>query len=144
MRTNKNDKIPFLPNPKLNPNDLNYIKTGTKDVYANLFEIQLKKDLSLYQYPLSIFPDVGEGDIRIRSKIFKACSKSLRDIYGECFISGNSLYGTNRIEKKQIIDSKLILKNVEKEKTEYFLEIQKFAKEKIIKLKDIKNDPLGK
>ena len=55
MRANKDDKIPFLPNQKLNPNDLNYLKKGTKDIYSNLFEIQLKKNLSLYQYPFQYF-----------------------------------------------------------------------------------------
>ena len=138
------EKISFLADPKLEPNKLDYLREDTKEVYTNLFEIQLKKNLQLYQYPFSIFPDIGEGDYRIRNKLFRACSRELRKIYGECFISGDSLYGMNKIEEKKIINSKLILKKVVKEKTEYFLEIQKYAKQKIISKDNINKDPLAK
>ena len=73
------EKITFLPDPKLNPRKLEYLREDTKDVYANLFEIKLNTNLELYQYPFSVFPDVGEGDFRIRNKLFKACSKELRE-----------------------------------------------------------------
>ena len=66
------EKIVFLPNPKLNPDKLDYLREDTKDVYANLFEIKLLKNLQLYQYPFSVFPDVGEGDYRIRNQLFRA------------------------------------------------------------------------
>ena len=138
------EKITFLPDPKLNPRKLEYLREDTKDVYANLFEIKLNTNLELYQYPFSVFPDVGEGDFRIRNKLFKACSKELRETYGECFISGDSLYGMNKIDEKKIINSKLILKNVGNEKTKYFLEIQKYAKQKTIDKKNINKDPLAK
>ena len=144
MRKTKEDKICFLPNPKLKTKELDYLRKDTKDVYTNLFEIKLQKDLRLFQYPLYIFPDVGEGDIRIRNKLFKACGRHLKQIYGECFISGDSLYGMKRIEEKKIIRPKLLLFNVEKKKNEYFLEIQKYVRQKIIKEEDIKNDPLAK
>ena len=138
------EKIVFLPNPKLNPDKLDYLREDTKDVYANLFEIKLLKNLQLYQYPFSVFPDVGEGDYRIRNQLFRACSKELRNIYGECCISGDSLYGMNKIEEKKIINCKLILKKVGNEKTEYFLEIQKCAKQKVIDKKNINKESLGK
>ena len=138
------EKIVFLPNPKLNPEKLDHLREDTKDVYANLFEIKLLKNLQLYQYPFSVFPDVGEGDYRIRNQLFRDCSKELRKIYGECCISGDSLYGMNKIEEKKIINCKLILKKVGNEKTEYFLEIQKCAKQKVIDKKNINKDPLGK
>ena len=131
------EKITFLPDPKLNPRKLEYLREDTKDVYANLFEIKLNTNLELYQYPFSVFPDVGEGDFRIRNKLFKACSKELRETYGECFISGDSLYGMNKIDEKKIINSKLILKNVGNEKTKYFLEIQKYARQKTIDKKTL-------
>ena len=46
--------------------------------------------------------------------------------------------------KTKIIRPKLLLFNVEKKKNEYFLEIQKYVRQKIIKEEDIKNDPLAK
>ena len=137
----ENDKIHFLPKPNINLNNLNYLEKGQKDVYANLFEIKINKKLMLYQYPFSVFPDIGEGDYRIRSMLFKACSKNLKEIYGECFISGDSLYGMKKVEEKQIIKCKLILKD---NPTDYFMELQKYAKEKIIRQQDVKIDPLAK
>ena len=118
-----------------------YLENDYKDVYANLFEIKIKNPLKLYQYPFSVFPDVGEGDFRIRNKLFKSCSKNLKKIYGECFISGDCLYGMKKVEEKQNISCKLILKN---DKTEYFLEIQKYANVKTIRQEHIKIDPLAK
>ena len=77
----KNDKIQFLQKPEINPEELDYLEKGHKDVYANLFEIKIKKNLKLYQYPLSVFPDIGKGDYRIRNMLFKSCSKNLKKIY---------------------------------------------------------------
>ena len=141
-----NDEIHFLPNPKINPAKLDYIKEDAKNVYANLFEIQLTKDLKLYQYPYSVFPDIGygDGDMRIRNILFKVCSKQIKEIYGECFISGDSLYSMKKIEEKQIINNKIALKKLIKDKTEYFLEIQKYARQKTIKQEHINSSPLAK
>ena len=137
----KDDKIHFLPKPNIYLEKLNYLQEGQRDVYANLFEIKINKKLRLYQYPFSVFPDIGEGDFRIRNMLFKSCSKNLKKIYGECFISGDSLYGMKKIEEKQIIKCKLILKN---KPTDYFIELQKYAKEKIINQEDVKIGPLAK
>jgi hypothetical protein len=42
--TKKDDSISFLPKHTINPKNLDYIY-NEKDVYANLFEIKLTKDL---------------------------------------------------------------------------------------------------
>lgn len=135
------DKIKFLPKPNINPDNLDYLEEGIKELYVNLFEIKINKNIKLYQYPFSVFPDIGEGDFRIRNMLFKSCGKKLKEIYGECFISGDSLYGMKKIEQKEIIKCKLILKN---NPTEYHLEILKYANEKIICQDNIKIDPLAK
>ena len=80
----------------------------------------------MYQYPFSVFPAIETGDIRIRQKLFKACNKELREIYGEWFFSGDSLYGTKEYENSSIVKVSLYLKG----KTEYTLKFQKLTKKK--------------
>jgi len=47
----------FLPDPKLNGNELPYInKKETKDIYVNLFQIKIKKEIKLYQHPYKTEP----------------------------------------------------------------------------------------
>ena len=87
--------IHFLPKPIIDIKEFDYIE-NTKDVYANLFEINLKEKLKMYQYPFSVSPEIQSGDTRIRQKLYKACFKELKSIYGECFISGDSLYGKKK------------------------------------------------
>ena len=132
--------IKFLSKPKIDPNEFDYIK-NTKDVYANLFEINLKKEIKMYQYPYSVAPEIPSGETRIRQYLFKACSKELKSIYGECFISGDSLYGIKEEENIRKVKSTLNLKGKE---TDYILTFQKVTKEKIIKKEDIHKDPLAK
>ena len=50
----------------------------------------------------------------------------------------------NKIEEKQIINNKIALKKLIKDKTEYFLEIQKYARQKTIKQEHINSSPLAK
>ena len=90
--------ITFLTNQKIDPSKFNYIGNH-KNVYANLFEIILHKSIKLYQYPFSVSPPILAGDLKIRQKLFRGCSKELREAYGECFISGDSLYGTKKCDK---------------------------------------------
>ena len=132
--------ICFLKKHSINPKKLDYIE-NEKDVYANLFEIKLTKDLKLYKYPYSVFPDIGEGDFRIRKYLFRSSSKSLKKIYGECFISGDALYSRKKIEDNKTVNCKLNLKGID---TEYFIQLQKYTNERTIKTEDIKTDPLTK
>ena len=131
--------ISFLEKPEINAKKLKYIE-NEREVYANLYEIILKKPLKLYQYPYKVAEGVESGDTRIRDKLFKACSRQLKEIYGECFISGDILYGINKVELPQDVKCCLFLKG----KNEYTLEFQKYAKEKTINQSDIHTDPLSK
>ena len=130
------DDINFLEKPKIDFSKVNYI-SNKKNVYANLYEIELKKPLQLYQYPFSITPRVDSGDIKVRQKLFKACSRKLKEAYGECFISGDSLFG---IKKNEQVNS--ITLNFGK--NDYTLDFQKFKNEKVIRQEDIHKDPLAK
>ena len=94
--------IDFLTKPKIKTEQLKYI-LNSKSVYANLYEIDIKKELKLYQYPFSVAPQITEGDIRMRDKLFKACSKKLKSIYGDCFISGDSLYAMKKIDEAKSV-----------------------------------------
>ena len=132
--------INFIPKPSIDISKLNYIKKPEKKVYANLYEIILNKPLKLYQYPYSVVPEIEGGDIRIRDKLFKACSKKLKEKYGECFISGDSLYAKKKIEDIHDINCDLFLNGI----NNYTLQIQKVKKEKVINQNDIHKDPLAK
>ena len=95
--------INFLEKPKINAKSLNYIQ-NSKDVYANLYEIKITKELKLFQNPFHVTPQINEADFRIRDKLFKAAGKKLKAIYGDCFISGDSLYSMKPILVSSEID----------------------------------------
>ena len=86
----------ILPNPKFDGKKLPYV-TSEKEIYVNLFEIVLNKELILYQYPYEIEPKIENEVFRAKVKIFHSCRKDLRKVYGECFILGGSLYSLNKI-----------------------------------------------
>ena len=131
--------INFLTKPQINAQNLSYV-LNTKQVYANLFEINVKKELKLYQYPFTVIPQIDAGDIRMREKLFKACNKKLKQIYGDCFISGDSLYCMKEEKEVHTVNCFLYLKG----KTEYKLEFNKMENERVIKQEDIQKDPLTK
>lgn len=132
--------INFLPKPNINPKNLKYI-SNVKSIYANLYQIILNKDILIYQYPFSVTPEIEEKDPRMRQALFKGCSRQLKSIYGECLVSGDSLYGLKKVEEPKSVKSILELKG---KNDSYLLEINKFVKEKIIKTQDILRDPLTK
>ena len=76
----------------------------------------------------------------MREKLFKACNKKLKKIYGDCFISGDSLYCMKKEEEVHTVNCSLYLKG----KTEYKLEFNKAENERVIKQEDIQKDPLTK
>ena len=131
-----NTDFKFLNKPKIDISKLNYI-TNSKKVYANLFEIILTRPLLIYQYPYSTSPPLEAGDIKTRQRLFRACRNSLRELYGECFISGDSLYGIKKYDKGISIP-------YNQGNNEYVLNMQTFAKEVVINQKDIHINPLGK
>ena len=131
-----NTDFKFLNKPKIDISKLNYI-SNSKKVYANLFEIILTRPLLIYQYPYSTSPPLEAGDIKTRQRLFRACRNSLRELYGECFISGDSLYGIKKYDKGISIP-------YNQGNNEYVLNMQTFAKEVVINQKDIHINPLGK
>ena len=135
----ENKIINFLEKPGIDYGKLT-IWNNKKKVYANLFEIFLKKDIKLYQYPFKVKPEIEDGDLRIREKLFKILYKSLRKEYGHCFVSGNLLYSMKKVEESKTFNCFIYLKG----KTEYFMEINKFEQERLIKQQDIKKDALAK
>ena len=132
--------INFLPKPKIDPKKLKYI-SNEKSIYANLYQIILSKDLPVYQYPFSVTPEIEAGDVRMRQNLFKGCSRQLKSIYGECLISGDSLYGLKKVEEPKSVQSNLELKG---KVDTYLLDFNKFVKEKIIKQQDVLRDELTK
>ena len=132
-------QIDFLKKPKIKAQNLKYVM-NSKDVYANLYEIIIKKELKLYQYHYIVSPSIEEADIRIREKLFKASNKKLKAILDDCFISGDSLYSMKKVEENHIVNCFLHLKG----RTEYKITFDKLENERIIKQEDIQKDPLSK
>ena len=140
-------KIEYQKKPTLAKDKLTYLKTGEKDIYVNLFKINIKKPLKLFQYPYSVSPEIDAADLRIRNKLFRYAGigekkdrKRLKDFYGECFISGDSLYGMNEVKEAKTFNCKLYLNGL----TEYTIKIQPKANERTINQQDIEKDPLTK
>jgi len=131
--------VEFLEKPKINTKDLNYIM-NSKEVYANLYEINITKELQLYQYPFTVTPPIGTADIRIREKLSKAAYKKLKAIFEDCFISGDSLYSMKKVDEPKTITCAIYLKG----RTEYTMEFNKFESQRTIKQENINKDPLSK
>ena len=131
--------INFLPKPNIDY-EKSKIWNNKKKVYANLFEIILKKDIKLFQYPYKVTPEIEDGDIRIRDKLFLALYKKMKKDYGHCFISGNLLYSMKKVEELKNYKCLLTLKG----KTEYTIEVNKYEQERLIKQQDIHKDALAK
>ena len=131
--------INFLPKPNIDYQKSS-IWNNKKKVYANLYEIKLTKEIKLYQYPYKVIPDIEDGDIRIREKLFRTMFRKIRAEYGHCFVSGNLLYSMKKVEEPKDFNCFLYLKG----KTEYVMQIAKCEQTRLIKQEDIKKDPLAK
>ena len=139
-------KISYLQNPKIKGEKLPYIK-NINEIYVNLFEFKMTKPITLYQYPFTVSPEIGEGDFKIRNQIYKHCGigkkeerKKLRYYYGECFISGNSLYALRKVNESKTFDCTLYKGGI----NNYIITFQPKAKERTINQEDLKKDPLTK
>ena len=137
MKSNK--QINFLKKQNFDAKQLSYV-LNPKKVYANLFEISLKNNLTLFQYPYKVNPPIGDTDTLIRDKLFKRSNKQLRTIFGDCFISGDSLYSMKEIKEIKIVKSTLFLNG----RKEYDIKFDNFGNKKIIGPKEIQKDPLSK
>ena len=119
----------------INDNYLDYRKYFD-DIYVNLFEIKLKKDIILYEYPFTLFSEVEPG-LYPPKKIFKFCKKKLRAIYGECLIENNSLFAFNKVEELKTVNKVIRGK---KGRIEFKFDFAKYVGSKIIKNADIQKD----
>jgi len=137
----KIEDISFLTKPKINAKELTYV-LNTKQVYANLFEIIMKKKLTLFQYPYTVNPPIGTADTIIRDKLFKYATRQLKTIFGDCFISGDSLYSMKEIKENKSVKCFLFSKT--KGRNEYIIEFNNFENKRTIEQKDIQKDPLSK
>ena len=140
-------KIEYQTKPALSKAKLPYLKPDEKEIYVNLFKINIKKPLKLFQYPYAVNPEIDASDLRIRNQIFRYAGigekgerKKLKDFYGECFIFGDSLYAMKEIKDAKVFNCCLYLEG----KTEYTIKIQPKANERTINQNDLEKDPLTK
>ena len=135
-------KIQYLKKPHIKGDSLPYLKKDnkSKDVYVNLFKINITKPLKLYQYPFSTVPEIGEGDYKIRNKIFRKCCRELKKVYGECFFYGDSLYGMKEVNEIKDIKCQIFFGG----RIEYVIQLQKYKQERTIQQQDLEKDPLTK
>ena len=140
-------KIEYQTKPSLSKAKLPYLKPDEKEIYVNLFKINIKKPLKLFQYPYAVNPEIDASDLRIRNQIFRYAGigekgerKKLKDFYGECFIFGDSLYAMKEIKDAKVFNCCLYLEG----KTEYTIKIQPKANERTINQNDLEKDPLTK
>ena len=138
--------IQYLKKPKIKGDSLPY-KQGISDIYVNLFEFKMTKPIKIYQYPFTVNPEIGEGDYKIRNKLFKDCGigkkkekKKIKDFYGECFISGDSLYAMKEINEQKTMECS----SYHDGKIDYTITIQPKIKERTINQADLEKDPLTK
>ena len=117
-------ELEMLKKPKMKQQEMSYI-SGETDICINLYELIIKKVLRIYQYPFTICPKVEDGDIRIRQKLSKAMCKEIRKIYGDYFISGNSLYSMKKVDEVHTVKCSIYLKR----KTVYTLDFNKHQNE---------------
>ena len=140
-------KLEYQTKPKLNKDKLSYLKPDEKEIYVNLFKINIKKPLKLFQYPYSVTPEIDPSDLNIRRKLYRYAGigekkerKKLKDIYGECFVFGDSLYGMKDIKEPKTF-SCFLYQDGQKE---YTMKIQPKANERTINQNDMEKDPLTK
>ena len=140
-------EIHYQAKPTLTKAKLPYLKPEEKQIYVNLFKINIKKPLKLFQYPYAVAPEIDASDLRIRNKLFKYAStgekenrKKVKDFYGECFVFGDSLYAMKEIKDTLTFKSRLYLDGL----TEYTIKIQPKANERTINQNDLEKAPLTK
>ena len=77
----------------------------------------------------------------MRQVLFKGCNRQLKSIYGECLISGDSLYGIKKVEEPKTVKTNVELKG---KMDSYILEFNKCKNQRTIKQQDVMRDSLTK
>ncbi len=91
------DDFQFLPKPSIKAQSLTYVKS-TKSIYANLFKVHFDANMIVYQYPISFDPEISKENPRMKRALFKHIEPKVRAIYGECFVSGETLFAMKKID----------------------------------------------
>jgi hypothetical protein len=65
MESNENSII--LTNPYINFSSFPYLKENLENTKINLFKINLKKDIIIYQYSISIEPEINNNERILQS-----------------------------------------------------------------------------
>ena len=135
--TEKN--ITFLSKPNIDFSKLSYID-DKKEIYVNLFEFSIKKDLQLYKYPFSITPSVDNIMTKMKQLIINKCISNIRQKYGIFCISGDSIYSMKKVENTSSYNSTIYSRG----RHDYTIQIQKYKNEILIKKEDVQKDSLTK
>lgn len=133
-------EINFLTKPKINIEKLKYIQNDPINIYVNLYEIILSKELKLFQYPFSISPEPDENNEKLMKLLYKGCYGHLKSIFKNFFINNKILYSPTKVDQIKTVKSLVYMGGRE----EYNLEFSKFKNEKIIKAEDVNKDSLAK
>ena len=134
-------EINFLTKPEIKIEKLKYLTKGKINIYVNLYEIILSKDLKLSQYPFSITPEPDESDPKLMKYIYNGFFKQARTIFKNFFINNKILYSPKTITEINNLKSLVFYKN---KTEEYIIQFQKGKNQKIIKKDDIYKDSLAK
>ena len=133
------NNINFLTNPNIDYTKLNYIK-DKKEIYINIYEFNIKKDLKLFKYPFKITPNVDNILTTIKQNVLNKFNPEIKKVYKVSCISGDSIYSMNKIETISIFNTTIYSKG----RYDYTIEIQKFTNEMLIKKEDVFKDKLAK
>ena len=133
--------INFLEKPKIVVEKLEYIDKDPIPIYVNLYDIFMKKELVLYQYPFSLDKEPTENYEKSMRNLFNNCYRQLKSMFKNFFISGKSLYSSEKIKEIKNVESYLFYKN---KKVIHIFEFQEGVNKKIIKQEDVHKDPLAK
>jgi aubergine-like protein len=136
-----NVELSMVPKPNLNPDNLPYLNGKSSDIYVNLFKINLKKNLDIFQYPYVIDPELDNTNMEIRDKLFKIAAKKIKRIYGEFFQSGDMIYATKEIKELNEFVAKIYKRDGP---IEYNIKIQPCSNSRSLKNENIENDEFAK
>ena len=134
-------QIDFLPAPDLS--DLPYVNKEV-NLYANLYEINLKENKTFYQYSVHYQDDLPELSSRFKMKIISKRYQDITNQFGLYIYTGNCLYGEKDI--KDIVSYNIIYKQftytVTIKPTKEIIELKKdkkYMKNLLKEKKDVKS-----
>ena len=88
------EDLPLVRNPKLT--DLPYTEKNVP-LYANLFQIVLKKNYIFYEYAVKFGIDNDLVPIALKKKVLSKLGAEFQTKYGTCLFTGETLFGTEKV-----------------------------------------------